>query len=230
MSMRKPYKVTIGPAELWLTDALEAKERIPAQASIVSDPPYGNGYVHHGGVRGNRAAMKQTASANARGLSSLRNNDKPFDPAPWCSFPRVLLFGADHYCTRLPEGGSFLVWDKSIGKGPADSFVDAEFAWCNWRERRNVFRMLWKGLACDKRGENNGLREHPTQKPIRLMAWCIERAGGDLICDPYMGSGTTGIAAIMLGRTFIGIEIDRRWFDIACRRIDAAYRQGILPL
>lgn len=90
--------------------------------------------------------------------------------------------------------------------------------------------MKWKGIACDKVGENGGLGEHPTQKPIRLMAWSIGqiKTSPKLILDPFMGSGTTGVAALQLGRKFIGIEIEEKYFDIACRRVDAASRQGRL--
>ena len=65
---------------------------------------------------------------------------------------------------------------------------------------------------------------HPTQKPLPLMTWCVEFTTGTVL-DPFMGSGTTGVACAQLGRKFIGIEIDRKYFDIACERIDNAYRQ-----
>ena len=65
---------------------------------------------------------------------------------------------------------------------------------------------------------------HPTQKPLRLLKWCLEFVAGSIL-DPYMGSGTTGVACANLGRKFIGIEIERKYFDIACERIDNAYRQ-----
>jgi site-specific DNA-methyltransferase (adenine-specific) len=68
-------------------------------------------------------------------------------------------------------------------------------------------------------------REHPTQKPVALMAWCVEKTKAKSILDPFMGSGTTGVAAIQHGRQFIGIEREPRYFDIACRRIEQAYKQ-----
>ena len=70
-------------------------------------------------------------------------------------------------------------------------------------------------------------REHPTQKPLGVMKWCIEHLPDSslTILDPYMGSGTTGVASVKLGRRFIGIEIDQRYFDIACRRIEDAAKQ-----
>jgi site-specific DNA-methyltransferase (adenine-specific) len=73
-------------------------------------------------------------------------------------------------------------------------------------------------------------KEHPTQKPVELIAWCIGLLPKPAasILDPFMGSGTTGVAALRLGRKFIGIEIEERWFDIACRRIETEARQGKL--
>jgi DNA modification methylase len=71
--------------------------------------------------------------------------------------------------------------------------------------------------------------QHPTQKPVNLMTWCIEQIGNpQTILDPFMGSGTTGVACANLGRKFIGIELERKYFDIACERIAAAYAQGRL--
>jgi len=218
-------KTIIGNTTLYLGDCLEVMDSLGAVAAVVTDPSYGIGYVHGGAVRGEKAAVGQTKAANARGIVAIRGDAAPFDPSPFLGFERVLMWGADRYRARLPETGTFIAWDKSVGKGPADSFVDVEFAWCNWIEKRNCFRMLWKGLACDKRGENNGLREHPVQKPVRLMAWCLERMGSVVILDPFMGSGTTGVAAAQLGHAFIGVEIEERWFNIACRRIKEAQRQ-----
>lgn len=72
-------------------------------------------------------------------------------------------------------------------------------------------------------------KQHPSQKPVALMEWCIKHAGEpQSILDPYMGSGTTGVACMNLGRSFIGIEREPKYFDIACRRIEDAQRQGRL--
>lgn len=129
------------------------------------------------------------------------------------------------------RGGGWICWDKHTGIGPNDSFSDAEFIWCSFKTSRNVIRYLWKGVACVKAGEDGGARYHPTTKPLGVMRRIIELApAADAICDPYMGSGSTGVAAVQMGRRFIGCEIDRRYFDIACRRIDDAYRQvPLLP-
>lgn len=240
---------------LALAEAPASGAEILRADAIISDPPYGIAYRHSGRGRGvhafDRACGPTLRRRLADGRTSSRNTDAipgdgaPFDPGPWCDAgaapggPRVLLWGADHFHARLPPGGTFLAWDKAppradgSRRGPRDNFIDAEFAWCNWREPRNVFRMLWKGVAAEKLGEDNARRWHPTQKPVRLMAWCIERAGpraGQTVLDPYMGAGATGVAAMAAGVRFIGVEIERKWFDVACRRIGEAAAQGLIPM
>ena len=72
----------------------------------------------------------------------------------------------------------------------------------------------------------DGGKQHPTQKPVALMQWCLGfLPDAKTILDPFMGSGTTGVACVKLGRKFTGIELDSDYFDIACKRIEEAYRQ-----
>ena len=85
-------------------------------------------------------------------------------------------------------------------------------------------RRFWRGRS--RPGNQEG-SSHSTQKPLALMEWCADKTTGTIL-DPFMGSGTTGVACANLGRKFIGIEIERKYFDIACERIDAAYAQGRL--
>jgi len=89
---------------------------------------------------------------------------------------------------------------------------------------------MWNGWS--RASERDTQRDHPTQKPIRVMERCIELARippAATVLDPFMGSGTTGVACANLGRWFIGIEIEPRYFDIACERIRRAYEQPRLP-
>jgi site-specific DNA-methyltransferase (adenine-specific) len=217
----------IGDATLYLGDCLEILPTLPKVDAVITDPPYGIAYKHGGGMRGGE--IGNTAAANARGSPPIHGDDKPFDPVPWLTFcSNVILWGADHFYPRLPDSGRWLAFDKLNGMEPWDSFSDVEFGWHSKDKAARLFSMKWKGLACDKT-EESGLREHTTQKPIRLMRWCIEQAGEpQIILDPFMGSGTTGVACAQLGRKFIGIEIEPKYFDIACRRIEQAYAQGKL--
>lgn len=216
---------TIGDCTLILGDCLEILPTLGKVDAVVTDPPYGIGYAHSGFHDG---SIGKTKAANKRGAPPVVGDDKPFDPSPLLTFPNVLMWGADHYFPRLPDSGRWLAWNKLGHMEPWDSFSDVEFAWHSGEGAARIFSMLWKGLACDKRGENGGLRDHTTQKPIRLMEWCIQQAkvpDGATILDPYMGSGTTGVACVNLGRKFTGIEIEEKYFSIACRRIEEAYKQ-----
>jgi site-specific DNA-methyltransferase (adenine-specific) len=150
---------------------------------------------------------------------------QPFDPAPLLRFPRVVLFGANHYADRLPPSPTWLVWDKRDGVASDDN-ADCELAWTNLGGPARLYRHLWRGLC---RASEQGQRHlHPTQKPVALMAWIIANwtKPGDLILDPYMGSGPVLRAAKDLGRRAIGIEIEERYCEIAARRLG----QEVLPL
>jgi len=217
----------IGNAVLHLGDCREILPTLPKVDAVVTDPPYGIGYAHSGFHDGR---IGNTASANKRGCPPIHGDAEPFDPAHLIALcPNVLMFGADHFYPRLPDSGRWLAWNKLGDMQPWDTFSDVEFMWHSLDKAARIFSMKWKGLACDKVGENGGLREHTTQKPLRLMHWCIEQCGDPaLILDPYMGSGSTGVAAVARGLRFIGCEIEPRYFDIACRRIEDAQRQGRL--
>lgn len=222
-------KTEIGPCTLYRADCLEvlAAGLIPKGAAIVSDPPYGIGWQKHSGDgAGGQLRNPQGAKANTS-FAPIAGDQQPFDPAPWLRFTKVALLGANHFARRLPEKGQWLCWDKSVGTGPADSFVDGEFAWSSVRTTRNLFRHLWKGVIRDGQDAASRQRKlHVSQKPTELMVWLIETARvrlGEMVCDPYMGSGTTGIACLQTGRRFIGVDIDPGHYATACRRIERAW-------
>ena len=130
------------------------------------------------------------------------------------------MFGGGNYFTDwLPPSMKWLSWDKGQDNF---SLADFELAWTN---QNNACRRInySRSLAL------KDVKEHYTQKPIEVMRWCIEQAGNpQSILDPFMGSGTTGVACAQLGRSFIGIEREPAYFDIACERIEQAYQQGQL--
>ena len=213
-----PEQVIIGNAELWHGDCREILPMVEGVDVIVSDPPYGINYIL--GVGGK--SIHSMGNSRKNTIKIIGDADK-FDPSHLFAWPCV-LFGADHYANSLSNGGMFHVWDKDPkGLMSWDSFSDAELFWTSWTRSRVVFRYLWKGLCQEGQGER---RYHPTAKPVRLMEFCIGLTKeGKTVCDPYLGSGTTGVACMNLGRKFIGIEIERKYFDIACRRIEDAQRQ-----
>ena len=216
----------IGDATLHLGDCREILPTLGRVDVVVTDPPYGIGFQWQRAGRlsqrsglqwGARAANRQPEWCNIIG------DDQPFDVTPWLRFEQVILWGANNY-SGLPPSRCWLVWDKR-GETTPDNHGDAEMAWTNLPGVIRVHRQIWRGVV--RQGvENvaNGPKQHPTQKPAALMEWCVGMTSGAIL-DPFMGSGTTGVACARLGRKFIGIEIHEPYFDIACRRIEAAYRE-----
>jgi site-specific DNA-methyltransferase (adenine-specific) len=205
---------TIGDATLYLGDCREILPTLGKIDAVVSDPPYGIAYKSPAG-RG------QTLRGD---YPVIHGDTEPFDPEPFLGFGQVVLFGANHYADKLPPSAKWLVWDKRDGGTPNNN-SDCELVWVKVGGSVRIIRHLWNGML--KASEREALRVHPTQKPIAVMEWVIAQTtkAKESIFDPYMGSGTTGVAACRLNRPFIGIEIDQTYFDIACKRIeDAASR------
>ena len=203
----------IGDCTLYLGDCRELLPLLPKVDAVVTDPPYGIG--HRRGKAGNRG------KGVSLGAGNIANDDEPFDPAAFVRFP-CILWGGNHFASELPRG-RWLIWDKTLGAGSGD-FSEFEVAWCSSVGADRIYRHMWMGVQRDS--EVGQERLHPTQKPVELMRWCVEWfPAARTILDPYMGSGTTGVACVKLGRKFIGIEIDPGYFETACRRIREAYSQ-----
>ena len=225
--------VTIGDATLYHGDCLEILPTLPKVDAVVTDPPYGISYVRNskktaalGKIWGD-GFKKELAGKDE---NPIHGDGKPFDPSCLLSVGRRhVLWGASAYSNMLPANYGWMIWDKQIvGEW---SGGDCETAWTNFLGSNRIHRQRWQGMI--REGDEcpyvGGGLVHPTQKPVRLMAWCVEKTKTEgPVLDPYMGSGSTGVACARLGRGFIGIEIERRYFDIACERIAAAYSQGRL--
>lgn len=212
--------VQIGLATLYLGDCREILPGLDRVDAVVTDPPYGMKW----NTDSSRFSGGEPSSAFKRGRGrsdwgEIAEDDKPFDPSPWLAFPKVIMWGSNHYATRLPVGTT-LVWIKRSDSGFGSFLSDAEIAWM--KGGHGVYCRRDTSLASHTRE-----RFHPTEKPVMLMRWCIEKTGdAETILDPFMGSGTTGVAAVSMGRKFIGIEREPKYFEIACRRIEDAQRQG----
>jgi site-specific DNA-methyltransferase (adenine-specific) len=132
-----------------------------------------------------------------------------------------IIWGWNNFPDKLPRGAC-LVWLKRLDPAFGSFLSDAETAYMS----------KGHGVYCRRDLTNNSIaneRGHPTQKPVGLMVWCVEFfPKAETILDPFMGSGTTGVACIQLGRKFIGIEREPKYFDIACKRIEQAVSQGQL--
>lgn len=233
-------KEVIGNATLYLGDCLTILPELRADA-IITDPPYGQrqntNVVGKGGSRAYSIHDKRRKAAgglHSTGIATrfpdaIAVDDKPFDPAPWLALaPVVLFWGAHKFAHRLPAGG-WLVWDK-VPTGKIRDQGDGEAAWLNRDRPMRIYRLLWDGVCVGTEARHEVTagqqRVHPTQKPEALMRWCITQAGAaGTILDPYMGAGSTGVAALQLGHKFVGVEIEPQYFEVACERIENVQRQ-----
>ena len=205
---------TIGNATLYCADCREVLPTLPKVDACVTDPPYGIKAAR------DRNSQKDGWVDYGCGEWDLERPDSAIFPMILRAAKAQIVWGGNYFTDLLPPTMQWLVWDKGQRNF---SLADCEFAWSSQRRAARIFEYSRRAAMQDG-------KEHPTQKPVALMEWCIEQlAGGpQTILDPFMGSGTTGVAAHNLGRAFIGIEKDPRYFDIACRRIEDAQRQARL--
>lgn len=197
-------RVQIGNATLYLGDCMEILPTLERVDAVITDPPYGIGIAKNP-VRQMHEKMNWDAAPPSERLIKVCVNAGDV----------AILWGGNYF--DLPPQQCFLVWDKMQ---PQDfSLAMCEMAWTNKKGPAKIYKQSVLSYR----------KEHPTQKPVELMAWCIEQLGNpQTILDPFMGSGTTGVAAIQMGRKFIGIEREPKYFEIACKRIEQAASQAQL--
>ena len=202
-------EVTIGPCRLIQGDCLEVLPLIGKVDAIVTDPPYGIG----------------ACNRSDGGVGSIASGSKNYGRVEWdlvavndeveaIELLRVpsIIWGGNYY--DLPPTSCLLVWDKMQRDF---TFADAEIAWTNLKNAVRCFSYGRGALVAEG-------KIHPTQKPVPLMQWCLSFIqDAKKILDPFMGSGTTGVACIRTGRQFIGIEKEPKYFDIAVKRIQRAW-------
>jgi DNA modification methylase len=207
----------IHDAVLYLGDCREVLPTLGKVDAVVTDPPYGIGRDKGfgGGGKGKGGFPRNNVKRYVGGW----DNERPDIAAVVDIAPFSIIWGGQFFANCLPVCGKWLWWDKSQ---TMPSYGDGEMAWTNLTgDAIKKFTLSTNSLIAQ--GET-GL--HPTQKPVALMQWCLGFvANAEVILDPFMGSGTTGVAAVKLGKSFIGIEREPSYFDIACRRIEAAYKQ-----
>lgn len=217
--MRRVFRKGELKFTLLLADCLQVLPDLDPHHLVCSDPPYGIGY--DGGV----------SQRGSQCLGAIQGDFVPFDPRPWLHFKDVLLWGANNYSRRLPEKGAWYFWDKVVRNNLHVRIAEAEYAWHLCGTKPRGFRMLWSGAYRPKYEVRRSV--HPTQKPVSLMCWCLDRfAGlkGKVVIDPYMGSGSTLLACLKRGVSSVGIEKDRRYFDVAVQRVERALGSGSFGL
>ena len=208
---------------------------LPKTFAIVTDPPYGirtetdNSRFTGGSFRNyaKRLTNKDVPPdkvVKGKDHPPIYGDDKLFDPTPLLRFKYVSMFGANYF--HLPIGSS-LIWIKKRKESFGTFLSDAEIAWMNRGKGVYCFSHVWSG--CNRESEHSKSL-HPTQKPIEVMKWMISKMKlpiGTTIVDPYMGSGATGIAALQLGYSFIGIEMSKAYCDISLQRINEMNRPEV---
>lgn len=225
---------TIGRATLYLGDCQEILPTLGKVDAVVTDPPYGIDIAATSTV----GSTGRNGGGHKLGARSVKNygvsdwDSAPMSAAQWevisSAAPLWIVWGGNHLAGTLGPSAGMLIWDKKCQNGWNDTFSEMEVAWTNVISRAKGFRHLWAGAIRASETEAD-VRQHPTQKPVLLMQWCLSFVpDAQTILDPFMGSGTTGVAAVQMQRDFIGIEREPKYFDIACRRIEDAQRQGSL--
>lgn len=205
----------IGECRLILGDCREVLPTLPKFDACVTDPPYGIGEAAGKNKSRGKLAVSKDYGNDAWDNSAIDAEllQQVMACARW-----VIVFGGNYYA--MPPASCWLVWDKENG---ATDFADCELAWTNLPKAVRRIRYMWHGML-RANGETRG--DHPTQKPVGVMKWALGHLiDAHSVIDPFMGSGTTGVACVALGLTFTGIEREQKYFDIACRRIEEAYRQ-----
>lgn len=213
----------IGDATLYLGDCLEILQNLSGIDACVTDPPYGikrDRGMGGGGFCG-KTGKKRSPSRYSGGWDAERPKAEVFSRILSAADYHI-IWGGQFFADVLPASGKWLWWDK---QQTMPSYGDGELAWTSLDgDAAKKFTLALNAVIA--RGET-GL--HPTQKPVALMDWCLGLlTNARTVCDPFMGSGTTGVACAKRGLRFIGIERDLSYFDIACRRIEEAYKQADL--
>ncbi len=214
-------KEVVGDCVLYQGDCAVILPQLPDFDLLLTDPPYGINID---------TTLKKAAGTKSKGGAAYKRDYGTTDwdsstPPFWlfllmASKSEVqIIWGGNYF--GLPETKCFLVWNKDNG---TTKFADCELAWTNIDQPVRMIKHTWNGMLQENMKQKEK-RVHPTQKPVPIMEWCLSHApDAKTVCDPFMGSGTTGVACARKGLQFVGIEREPKYFDIACERIEEAYR------
>jgi len=219
-------------------DCLELMREMPDKSVdlVLTDPPYGIGEAagknQTRGSAPNSPKWVGSKNTTGAGVPATIFAVKEWDNAPpskeyFDELIRIskdqIIFGGNYF--ELPPSPCWIIWDKDNGK---TDFADAELAWTSFDSAVRIFKWKWNGMLQEDMAHKEK-REHPTQKPLPLMMWCLEKYSkpGMTVLDPFMGSGTTCVACKKLGRDFIGIEKEPAYVAIAEKRLEKVNNRKI---
>lgn len=207
---------------LYHGDCLDVMGGMDSQSvdAVITDPPYGKKMSSFGINRANDAWKHPSILGTTE---NIQWDDKRLSPSYFVAMERLsddlVIFGGNYYSDILKPTNSWIIWNKLV----TGNYSPCELIWTSTNKPMRYFEYLWNGY----KKATPEIRYHPTQKPLILMKWIMENytSAGDTILDPFMGSGTTGVACVQTGRHFIGIEKNAEYFALATKRIEDAQRQ-----
>lgn len=206
--MEYKRKEVIGDCVLYEADCMDILPHLEKVDAVVTDPPFGVGNFIQttGRVRGEPVDWNDSIPP-PKLFGILRSKSK-----------HRIIWGANFFNCFEAKGGA-IIWDKVQ---PMPNFSKADIASSSHLQKTEIVRIPWTNFIATHKKQSN----HPCERPVELYRWCINYLPySETILDPFMGSGTTGVACAKMGRKFIGIELDPDYFDIACKRIEEAYAQ-----
>lgn len=207
------HEIIADGVELHLGDCRELLPSISGKVdAVITDPPYGIGWK----PRVNHQDQKWV-------------DEIDFDIRDFLVGQKHIIWGGQYFADKLPVSEGWLTWVKRPVNADFSnddrSYATTEIAWRDFGKAKFISH-VWDGGMRAGAAENRTFC-HPSQKPIEVMEWCVRQLPQEcqVVFDPFMGSGTTGVACVNLGRGFIGVELQPEYFDTACRRIEAATKQ-----
>jgi site-specific DNA-methyltransferase (adenine-specific) len=197
-------------------DCLEVMKTFPDKSIdlVLTDPPYGTDFDYYSKGRG--AGLAKSTDYGNQDWNKEKLNCEYFSQIFRISKNQI-IFGGNYYGSVLGDTSCYIVWDKDNNE---NNFADCELAWTSFKSAVRKFKWRWNGMLQEDM-KHKEPRYHPTQKPVELMKWILDKYSQptDLILDPFLGSGTTIIAAKQLHRRYIGIEISQKYCDVAKSRL-----------
>jgi DNA modification methylase len=220
--------------KIYLGDCMDFMKQIPDKSIdlILTDPPYGckiGGAKPFGKIGGAKPFGKIGGANLVESTTYLLFDDS--SPPQKEYFEEIIrisrsqiIFGGNYFSNRLPPSSCWLIWDKDN----TGNFADCELIWTSFNTAARLIKYRWNGLLQQDMAHKD-IRVHPTQKPVKLIMKILQNYSkrGDLICDPFLGSGTTAVACLKTNRNFIGMEKEKKYYEIALSRIEKARNKSL---